>query len=786
MFGSVNEDRATYTDIDSLIQKFRDYSPHIDTARIRKAYRFAEEKHAHQRRESGDPYFTHPVAVAELLLDHKYDESSIVTALLHDTIEDCENVDTALIKKEFGDDIAMLVQSVTNVSQKTRNPGFKLWLKNRKLPGGPVSEDFQHIVTLLYHSAKDGRAVAVKLADRVHNMATIRACNTDKRNRVALETMTVYAPLARSLGMQYWCNQLEDLAFRILYPEERGKIRRLYAKERGKKSNRSSTYKVVTRIADDLEEVLTSHDFDFTIEDRVKEFYSAYRKMEEQRITEDYQDYLFDVYGYRVIIHSHAHSATDKKEQQRRRDAALAEVYRALCVVHGKWRSVPGRFKDYISNPKINGYRSIHTTVAMEDLGNAEIQIRTDEMHRQAEYGSAAHWTYRQKLFDNSDMQTISNQWLEDIGVEIIEDVKKSEEHLTKQIADTIICFNEKGRTISLPKGSTALDFAYFNDPTRSDYARSAHIDKQSQSLGTILKHGQLVRIKTSKSRRMVTDKWLGMVNSKKTKQMILQDLAMQKLETTFGKKHKPTPALLNKAARGLKFSSSQDMLICLGQSIVKETAKGDDAIYQLKDCVMGDMLRPLTTHDILKKALPEEHKKRKMKLRKAEIAMDITLDGGQHPEIARCCMPIPGEMVVGLQENGGGSSLHAVDCTELGKEQSESIKWIDVSWEGKTDAFLAGFFVSVKNSVGALGKICEAIGRQNTNISDLIFMNRDYSVFVIFFEVQVLDRSHLANIMDMVENEDDVISVVRCRNIDAVKGKHRVECSSDLLPAAD
>lgn len=778
--GGVKESIATYTDIDSLVQKFKEYSPNREVGRIRKAYKFAEEKHAGQKRESGDPYFSHPVAVAKLLIDHEYDESSIVTALLHDTIEDCEDVSSELIKKEFGDEIAMLVQSVTNVSKKTKIPGFKLWLEKRKFPTAPVSGDFQNIVKLLYDSAKDGRAVAVKLADRVHNMATIRACNTEKRERVALETMTVYAPLARSLGMQYWCSQLEDLAFRILYPEERGKIRRLYAKERGKRSNRSDSYKVATRIAKELKKLLESHHFDFIVQDRVKEYYSAYRKMEAQKITEDYHNYLFDVYGYRVIINSKAHLAGDGKEQRCRREEALGEVYRALCVVHAKWRAVPGRFKDYISSPKINGYQSIHTTVAIENLGNAEIQIRTDEMHREAEYGSAAHWTYRQRLSPNSDVRTISKRWLEDIGREIIEDVKKSEEHLTKQIADTIVCFNEKGRTVSLPKGSTALDFAYLNDPEASDYASSARIDKEDKSLGTVLKHGQLVSIKTSNKRRMVTDKWLSMVNSEDTKEMILRDLGMQKLAATFGKEYKPTPTLLDNAAKRLEFSCSQNMLISLGKSIVKETAKNNDATKPFGDDAMGKPFRYLTAQEVLKEAFPEEYKRRKMKLQNTKVAENVTLDGGEHPEIARCCMPIPGEMVVGLQINGGGGSLHAVDCTELGKELSDSVKWIDVSWEGKTFAFLAGFIVKVKNSVGALGKICEAVGKQSTNISDVIFLTRDYSFFDIFFEVQVIDRWHLANIMDAVASEDHVISVVRCRNIDTIKGKHRLECSSD------
>ena len=778
-----------YTDAETLIRRIAEYEPGCDKDLVRRAYRFAEAKHSGQTRDSGDPYFSHPVAVAELLIDHKYGEHYVVTALLHDTIEDCDDVDRELIESEFGSDIAGLVQSVTNVSKGTQKPGFDLWLKNGGPPSIPVAKDFRDIVRILYDSAKDGRAMAVKLADRLHNMKTIHSCSPDKQKRIAIETLTVYAPLARSLGMHYWRKELENKAFKVLMPEKWKEMRRLYATVRGPKSERSVSYVTARRIEEDLRALMSRHNFDVTIKSRVKEPYSVWRKMEEHRITDGYQDWLLDVYGYQVIVNSNAPSAEDGEEENRAKAEAAAEVYRALCVIHSKWKAVPGRFKDYISSPKLNGYRSIHTTVAIEGSGNAEIQIRTDEMHREAEYGTAIHWVYRQQLPRNTWAREISDKWKEDLKNDLIKDVEKCEEHFKKQIEDSIICFNEKGHTVRLPKGSTAIDFAYLDDSKTGAHAGLVKIDAEFKDLGTALKHGQLVQIRKH-NHRTVTPIWLNMTRSEDVRQMILHDLGMQELETEFGAEHQPTEELLDKAAVGLKFSDSEEMVSWLGSCVFDQQLDADPA--QVSQPSLNPVparagkpaRKPITARQILQHALPEEHKRRETELRNSTMAMDIEMDGGKNPEIARCCMPLPGEMVVGLLDSSGDASLHAVDCPELSNESAASMKWSDVSWRGGTGTFLAGFIVQVTNSVGALGKLCEAVGRQNTNISDMIFLTRSYSAFDIFFEVQVRNREHLANIMVAVSGEQFAKSVVRCRNLDAVKGRHRVTCSSDQ-PAA-
>ncbi len=781
----MEKNTAPYTDAETLIGRVKEYAPDCDEDLIRKAYMFAEKKHHGQTRESGDPYFSHPVAVAEILIDHKYGDRYIVTALLHDTIEDCGDVDKECIENEFGGDIAKLVQSVTNVSKGTQKPGFDLWLGKDKPPSAPVSKDFRDIIRILYDSAKDGRAMAVKLADRLHNMKTIHSCDPDKQNRIAVETLTVYAPLARSLGMHYWRKELENKAFKVLMPEKWKEMRRLYATVRGPKSERSVSYMTARKIEEDLRVLMSRHEFDVTIRARVKEPYSVWRKMEEHRITEGYQDWLLDVYGFQVIVRSKAGSAKNRRGKQRSPEDAHAEVYRALGVIHSKWKAVPGRFKDYISSPKLNGYRSIHTTVAIEGSGNAEIQIRTEDMHREAEYGSAVHWIYRQQLPRDTKAREISEKWKEDIRNDLIKDVEKCEEHFKKQIEDSIICFNEKGHTVRLPKGSTALDFAYLDDSSAGSRSGRAKIDKEIKDLGTELKHGQLVQIQKH-NHRTVSRIWLNMAKSGDVKKMILRDLGMQELEAEFGPGHPPTAELLEKAAAGLQFSDQEEMVGWLGECVFGQRSDADAAqgaqlvAARREESEKKPGREPVTARQILRHALPEEHKWREVELRNSTTAMDIVMDGGKNPEIARCCMPLPGEMVVGLLDAAGAASLHAVDCSELCGKSSESMKWSDVSWRGGTGTFLAGFTVKVTNSVGALGKICEAIGRQNTNISDMIFLTRNYTAFDIFFEVQVSNREHLANIMAAVAGEQFVISVARCRNLDEVKGEHRVACSSD------
>lgn len=787
---------SSYTDVDTLIQRFAEYAPDCDKNLIRKAYSFAEDKHSGQSRHSGAPYFSHPVAVAEILLDHKYGEHCIITALLHDTIEDCEGVDEKLIRQEFGEDIASLVQSVTNVSQGMQKPGFELWLTADTPPNSPVSKDFRNIIRILYNSANDGRAMAVKLADRLHNMKTINSCEPSKQRRIAIETLTVYAPLARSFGMHYWRKELENKAFKVLFPEKWKEMRRLYASARGARSDRSVSFRKAHKIEDDLKDLMAKHNFNVTIKSRVKEPYSVWRKMEKHQITKDYQDWLLDVYGFQVIVNSEGlnkSSGNDTSGAISEIDA-IAEVYRALGVIHLKWQALPGRFKDYISSPKLNGYRSIHTTVAIKDIGNAEIQVKTEAMHREAEYGTAIHWMYRQQIPPNAKARAITEKWGTDIlnshlGSHL-KDVEKCKELFSKEIEESIVCFNDKGQTVRLPKGSTALDFAYIDDPQSASFAGNlVRIDKEFKDLVTVLKHGQLVQI-SKHNEQQISQVWLKMANSDDVKKLIFRDLGMIVLNKEFGPNHPLQDSLLDKAALQLKFTHWEEMVTWLGECVYGSPHKQEGKIQGQPDLqVQNSSIQkyekhrePITALKILELALPEEHRKRKINPSNTSMRLDIEIDGDRSPEIARCCMPLPGEMVIGLVDDKGKASLHAVDCLKLSKKSSELMRWSDVLWQGGASTFLAGLIVKVVNSVGALSKICESIGRQNTNISDLIFIERNHTEFKIFFELQVSNREHLANIITAIKGQAIVNDVTRCRNLDYVKCKHRVGGSTDKL----
>lgn len=797
----LERERTAYIDVEALIRRIQVYDADCDASLIRKAYRFGENKHRGQKRDSGEEYFSHPVAVAEILVERNYSDHCIVAALLHDTIEDCEDVDETVIREEFGSDVANLVQSLTNVSKSSKKEGFQQWVKkgedwleNGELPSEPISKDFRNIVRLLYSAASDGRVMAVKLADRLHNMMTIGNCAEHKQKRVALETLTVFAPLARSLGMHRWRKELEDKAFKTLQRGEWKKMHRLYAKVRGRKSERSDAFKMAEKIEEDLTQLMADHGFDVTITSRVKEPYSVWRKMRESRITEKHNEWILDVIGYRIIVNSRTETVSDEEAKQELRDEAFREVYRALGVIHSNWKAVHGRFKDYISFPKTNGYRSVHTTVAISNSGHAEIQIRTDEIHHEVEHGQSAHWVYRQGFSGkHTEVRNIVRNWKADLQKDFeeqhLEELETVREIVKKQIGFSIICFNESGHTINLPQGSTALDFAYFDDPSTFVFAARAHINGEPRALNAPLRHGETVKITKNGDERMINPGWLTMAASPTAKKTVLRELGLQELEEEFAPKHSPRKILLEKAAASLQFSSTDEMLIWVGKCTFDWHPEGEnDQLGSVEQVQASEIIkdaerRKLSARKVFQHALPEEFRQRERERRQATIAVDVEIDGGMHPQIGRCCMPLPGEMVIILREQADGGVLHAIDCAELGNESSTQAKWIDVTWDtARSGNYRSGFVVTLKNCVGALGRICEIVSRQNTNISDMIFVTRKNTEFEIFIEVQVRDREHLANILVAVAGQDEVNKVNRCRNLDALKRNHRVESSGGQI----
>ncbi|MFA5538389.1 MAG: RelA/SpoT family protein, partial [Gemmobacter sp.] len=424
-------------DVEDLIALVRNYNPRTNADLIRRAYAYGREMHEGQLRHSGEPYFSHPVAVAAILTEMRLDDATIITALLHDTIEDTRSTWTE-IAGMFGEEVAELVDGVTK-------------LTNLQLTS-TQSKQAENFRKLFFAMSKDLRVILVKLADRLHNMRTIKSMRSDKQAQKARETMEIYAPLAGRMGMQWMREELEDLAFRVLNPEARNSILRRFI------TLQRETGDVIHKITADIRHELEKAGIEADVYGRAKKPYSVWRKMQEKDLA---FSRLSDIYGFRIITHE------------------VADCYRILGVIHRRWRSVPGRFKDYISQPKSNGYRSIHTTVSGRDGKRVEVQIRTREMHEVAEAGVAAHWAYRDGERSHNPFAVDPAKWIATLTERFEEgDHDEFLEHVKLEMySDQVFCFTPKGDVVQLPRGATPLDFAYAIHTRIGDACVSARVD---------------------------------------------------------------------------------------------------------------------------------------------------------------------------------------------------------------------------------------------------------------------------------------------------------------------
>ncbi len=454
---------ADVTPVETLLALITSYNPHAHTDVIRAAYDYGVRMHSGQFRSSGEPYFNHPVAVAVQLAEQKLDDASIITALLHDVIEDTGSTYSE-ISLRFGDEVAQLVDGVTK-------------LTNLELSSAE-SAQAENFRKLLMAMTKDVRVLLVKLADRLHNMRTIRYLKPEKQQRKAHETMDIFAPLAGRMGMQWMRDELEDISFRILNPDARKSIIRRFVTMRRDSGN------VIQQITDDIRLVLAEAGVEAEVFGREKKPYSIWRKMQEKN--ESFSR-LSDIYGFRIITHS------------------SVDCYVALGAVHKRWAAVPGRFKDYISQPKSNGYRSIHTTVSGRDGKRVEVQIRTQEMHAVAETGVAAHWSYRDGARFSNPFAVDPFRWLNAIAerLEQAEDSADFLEHFKMEMfQDQVFCFTPKGEVVKLPRGATPIDFAYAIHTRIGDSCVGAKIDGNRVPLWTRLRNGQSVVIIRAEGQR--------------------------------------------------------------------------------------------------------------------------------------------------------------------------------------------------------------------------------------------------------------------------------------------
>jgi GTP pyrophosphokinase/guanosine-3',5'-bis(diphosphate) 3'-pyrophosphohydrolase len=699
-------------DVEDLIALVRNYNPRCNADLIRRAYAYGMKMHEGQMRKSGEPYFTHPVAVAAILTEQRLDDATIVTALLHDTIEDTRSTYSE-VAEMFGAEVAELVDGVTK-------------LTNLQL-SSTESQQAENFRKLFMAMSRDLRVILVKLADRLHNMRTIRSMSAEKQAQKARETMEIFAPLAGRMGMQWMREELEDLSFKVLNPEARNSILRRFLTLQ--KESGDVVHKITADILHELEKAQIEAD----VFGRAKKPYSIWRKMQEKDLA---FSRLSDIYGFRVICGS------------------VADCYRILGVIHQRWRAVPGRFKDYISQPKNNGYRSIHTTVSGRDGKRVEVQIRTREMHEVAEAGVAAHWSYREGVRAVNPFAVDPAKWIATLTERLDEgDTDEFLEHVKLEMySDQVFCFTPKGDVIQMPRGATPLDFAYAIHTRIGNSCVSAKIDGIRVPLWTRLKNGQSIEIITAEGQRPQSS-WIDIVTTGRAKAAIRRSLREEdrgrfvKLGQELARAafdhvgKKASDKALRTAAKMLGLADENDLLARLGSAEMPARRVVEILYPELAQAVAEevDAKRPV-----------------------------VGLTADQSFRRAQCCQPVPGERIVGITYRGQGVVVHAIDCPALEEFEDQTSRWVDLHWQSgrHKPVFTVSLDLTISNDAGVLGRICTLVGEQKANISDLRFTDRKPDFYRLIIDVDLRDVEHLHMVMTALEAETDVAQISRHRDL--------------------
>jgi GTP pyrophosphokinase len=685
-----------------LVERVKAYDPDADEAVLNRAYVYTVQKHGTQKRASGDPYFSHPVEVAGLMTELKLDQATIVTALLHDTVEDTLAT-IEEIERFFGPEIARLVDGVTKLS---------------KIEAMTESERAaENLRKFLLAMSEDLRVLLVKLADRLHNMRTLHFIRSEeKRRRIARETMDIYAPLAERVGMYEYMREMQMLAFEQLEPAACATIADRLTQIRNSEGGQ------VDDIALTIKQALAAAGMRVEVSGREKHPYSIWRKMGERHVS---FEQITDIMAFRVI--------TDSPQ----------DCYRALGVLHQTWQMIPGRFKDYISTPKANGYRSLHTALIYENSMRMEVQVRTREMHRTNEFGLAAHWAYKQGGVQ-PDGQV---GWLRDL-IEIVDashDAEELLEHTRMAIyQDRIFAFTPKGALHQLPKGATPIDFAYAVHTDLGSMAVGAKINGRHMPLRTPLGNGDVVEIIKSKSSSPQLA-WLAFVVTGKARASIRRAVRAKEREEVaaiglklFEQITNRLPGKIGKkaikdAVKRLKLDGEESLMVMIG------TAKIDDRQVM-------EALVPGSTADL---GEAEEWPKQ-------ERAISIRgLTPGMGFRLGDCCHPVPGDRIVGLRRKDEGVEVHTIDCLSLA--DGIDADWLDLSWGELTTGAVGRIRAVLHNRPGTLAEVTGIFASSRANIVHLEMTNRDELFGTYEVDLEVTDLAHLARILSALRASDAV-----------------------------
>jgi RelA/SpoT family (p)ppGpp synthetase len=710
------EGKKKVDEFKSLNDEINQYLSHSQVAEIKRAYLFAKEAHSNQTRYTGEPYITHPLAVALILANMRMDPATIMAAVLHDVVEDTP-VKLADINENFGKEVGDLVDGVTKLTQIH----FENYAQAQ-------AENFRKMVMAM---VSDIRVILVKLCDRLHNMRTLSSLPPDKRRRKALETLEIFAPIANRLGMHAFRVELEDLGFKSLYPMRYKILKEAVDKALGNRQE------MMAIIDEQIREALKkNHIPSATVSGREKHLYSIYKKMLTRHLP---FSEIMDVYGFRIIV--------DKVDT----------CYRVLGVLHNLYKPITQRFKDYIAIPKGNGYQSLHTTLFGPYGVPIEIQIRTEEIHKMAENGIAAHWLYKSEKKVFHDAQSRARDWLQGIlemdkrsrnSLEFIEDVK------IDLFPDEVYVFTPKGQIIELPAGATPVDFAYAIHSDIGNTCVATRLDRRLAPLSSVLTSGQQVEIITAPGARP-NAAWLNFVVTGRARNRIKHYLKKQQRDESLELGKRLVEKALFTFGIELDQIPESTLLSIVGRSSLESIG------HLFEEVGIGNRPALLVAKQIAK-SLGDATKKGTTE---ALIPHALAIKGteGLILKYAKCCRPIPGDQVAGLIKTGQGIEVHTIHCPHIAKHHHQTDKYVPLAWESDIEGdFSIDLKVDLINRRGSLATLTLAISEAESNIENIRAHETDPHHFHVDITVSVRSRAHLARILRKIRKRKDVIRVMR------------------------
>ncbi len=710
--------------IQEILDKVSAHDPAADLELIQKAYVYAATAHVGQTRLSGEPYLSHPLAVADTLAEMGFDESTVAAGLLHDTVEDTKATLEEL-DENFGEDVADIVDGVTKISM--------IPFENKE---EAQAENIRKMILAMSH---DMRVLMVKLADRLHNMRTLDFQKAHKQKGIAQETMDIYAPLANRLGLYIMKRNLEDLSFKYMRPDIFNQISHWLDKHQVVEKQ------IIGKVVELIKDLLASNGIEGQVYGRIKHKYSIYKKMQSQSLT---LDEMHDIMAFRVLVKD------------------IKDCYAALGLVHSQWRPVHGRFKDYISMPKTNGYQSLHTTVIGPEGERIEIQIRTEDMHRQAEHGVAAHWLYKEKDRVNSkDLEQFG--WLREIFERQSEETDSREFMYSLKMdlfKDEVYVYTPAGDVKELPEGATPLDFAFIIHTKVGQHCTGAKINGRLMPLSTELKNGDIVEILTDPSRKPNRD-WLKLVKTARARSRIQRYLRTEERAHAISlgrdmleKEGRKVSLNVNKAikeghmalvAQEMNFENVDDLVASVGYAHTTPRK----VLNRLYAVLHPDAVSSAPETPTIKES-------KEVASRKTE-GVGIAGVDGVLMRFGKCCSPVPGDSIIGHISRGLGVTVHRADCPNVANMEPERL--ISVHWDGAEEKpYEAGIFIVAKNQHGVLALVAQVLGKNNVNIIGLSMDNLVDGRAKLRFTVEVRDTTQLYQLIESIRSLPPILEVVR------------------------